>query len=152
MEKLICSSAEFTETIENTIKDGGCVPLIVSGNSMTPFLKDGGDIVWLRACTEADFKRGKILLFKRNDGMLVLHRIRKVLPDGELLMNGDAQSWCEKIKRNQAVAVVSDIECGGKRKSCDSLIYKIRNLIWHILKPVRPLLMRVWRRLNRKKN
>lgn len=150
MEKLICSSAEFAESFESTIKDGGCVPLVVSGNSMTPFLKDGRDIVWLRACNEADFKRGKILLFKRKDGALVLHRIRKVLPDNELLMNGDAQVWCEKINKTQVVAVVSDIECGGKRKSCNSLIYRIRNVIWHILKPVRPLIMSLWRKINSK--
>lgn len=143
MEKLVCSSAEFAEAFENTIKDGGCVPLVVTGSSMNPFLIDGRDTVWLRACTNADFKRGKILLFKRKDGSLVLHRIRKALPDGELLMNGDAQSWCEKIKRNQAVAVVSDIERDGIKKPCGS------KAVWHISKPLRPYIMRVWRKLKK---
>lgn len=143
MKKMICSSAEFAETFEKTIKDGGFVPLVVTGSSMMPFLKDGRDIVWLRVCNESDFKRGKVILFKRKDGALVLHRIRKVLPDNELLMNGDAQYWCEKIERNQALAAVSEIERDGQKKPCGA------NTVWHILKPVRPLLMRVWRKLKK---
>lgn len=147
MEKLFCSTTEFAETIEEIIKDGGCVPLVVTGSSMEPFLKDGRDIVWLRTCTKSDFKCGRILLFKREDGSMVLHRIRKVLRDDELLMNGDAQFWCEKTNKNQAVAVVSHIERSGKKISCDSFLYKTKSKVWHILKPLRPLIMRVQRRL-----
>lgn len=143
MEKLICSSAEFAETIEKTINDGGSVPLVVTGSSMNPFLREGRDVVWLNACTESDFKKGKILLFKRKNGSFVLHRIRKVLPDDELLMNGDAQSWCEKINKRQAVAAVSEIERDGKKKACPS------NNLWQILKPIRPVIMRLWRKIGR---
>lgn len=145
MEKLICSSAEFAEIIEETIKAGGCVPLVVTGNSMKPFLRDGKDTVWLKACTESDYKRGKILLFRREDGKIVLHRVRKVLPDGELLINGDAQYWCENIKKEQAVAVVAYIEKNGKKKSCNSLIYRIRTEVWQLLKPLRPYIFRIQR-------
>lgn len=149
MEKLIYSSAEFAEIIEDTIKAGGCVPLVVTGNSMNPFLKDGKDTVWLKVCTESDFKRGKILLFRRTDGKIVLHRVRKVLPDGELVMNGDAQYWCENIKKEQAVAVVAFIEKNGKKKSCDSLIYRMRTEAWQILKPLRPYIFRIQRKIKK---
>lgn len=149
MEKLIYSSAEFAEIIEDTIKAGGFVPLVVTGNSMNPFLKDGKDTVWLKACTESDFKRGKILLFRRTDGKIVLHRVRKVLPDGELVMNGDAQYWCENIKKEQAVAVVAFIEKNGKKKSCDSLIYRMRTEAWQILKPLRPYIFRIQRKIKK---
>lgn len=145
MEKLVCSSAEFADTVENTIKEGGCVPLVVTGSSMAPFLIDGRDVVWLRACTDADFKRGKILLFRRIDGTVVLHRIRKVLCNDELLMNGDAQEWCEIIKRKQAVAAVTEIERNGQKRACS------KNTLWHISKPMRPYLMGAWRRIIRSK-
>lgn len=145
MEKLIYSSAEFAEIIEQAIKAGGCVPLVVTGNSMRPFLKDGENTVWLKACTESDYKRGKILLFRRTDGKIVLHRVRKVLRDGELVMNGDAQYWCENIKKEQALAVVTYIEKNGKKKSCNSIIYKIQTEVWQILKPLRPHIFRMHR-------
>lgn len=140
MKKMICSSTEFVEAFEKTLSDGGSVPIVVTGNSMNPFLVDGRDMVWLGACGKADFKKGKIILFKRSDGGLVLHRIRKILPNGELLMNGDAQNWCEKIKKDQAVAIVTAVERNNKKKNCGSKV------VWQFLMPVRPLIMRIWRK------
>lgn len=147
MEKLVCSAAEFSDTLEDMINSGATVPLYVSGNSMTPFLADGQDIVRLRACTQEDFRRGRILLFRRDDGSLVLHRIIKLLPDGMLLMNGDAQSWCEKTDRKHAIAAVYEIEHGGKICSADSFLLNVRDTLWMLLKPFRRWLMALWRRL-----
>lgn len=149
MEKVIYSSAEFAEIIEDTIKAGGSVPLVVTGHSMNPFLKDSKNTVWLKECTEADFKRGRILLFRRADGKMVLHRIRKVLSDGELEMNGDAQYWCENIKKEQALAVVTYIEKNGKKKSCSSLVYRTVIEVWQLLKPLRPFIFRVQRKIKK---
>lgn len=149
MEKIIYSSAEFAGIIEETLKAGGCVPLVVTGNSMNPFLKDGKNTVWLEGCAESDFKRGKILLFRRTDGKVVLHRVRKVLPGGELVMNGDAQYWCENIKKEQAVAVVTYIEKNGRKKSCSSLFYRAVIEVWQLLKPLRPYIFRVQRKIKK---
>lgn len=147
MEKIVYSTAEIADTLEDMIKDGATVPLCVSGTSMRPFLLEGRDVVWLGECKPVDFKRGRILLFKRNDGTLVLHRIRKVLQDGSLLMNGDAQTWCETILQTQAIACVSEIERPGKKTSCESFAFKLRSEIWQLLMPLRSLLLRFWRKL-----
>ena len=143
MEKLICTSAEFIEIIEDAVKKGGSMPLIVTGDSMNPFMKDGRDTVWLEACKTSDYKRGKILLFRREDGKVVLHRVKKVLPGDILVMNGDAQYWCEEIKKEQVLAVVTFIERDGKKTSCNSLTYKIKIELWQIFKPVSLLIYRV---------
>lgn len=149
MEKLICSSAEFVGIIEETVKKGGSMPLVVTGNSMNPFMKDGRDTVWLEACKDSDYKRGKILLFRREDGKIVLHRVRKVMPDGILVMNGDAQYWCEEIKKEQALAVVACIEKNGRKIFCNSLKYRFITEAWQLLKPLRPLIFRVWRKIKK---
>ena len=149
MEKLICTSDEFIEIIENSVKKGGSMPLVVTGNSMNPFMKDGRDTVWLEVCRESDYKRGKILLFRREDGKIVLHRVRRVMPDGILVMNGDAQYWCEEIKKEQALAAVTFIEVNGKKTSCNSLAYKMKIELWQLLKPVRPLIFKVWRKIKK---
>lgn len=149
MEKLICSSAEFVGIIEDTVKKGGSMPLVVTGNSMKPFMKDGRDTVWLEACKASDYKRGKILLFRREDGKIVLHRVRKVMPDGVLLMNGDAQYWCEEIKKEQTLAVVTYIEKDGRKIFCNSLKYRFITEVWQLLKPLRPLIFRVQRKIKK---
>lgn len=140
MEKMVCSSAVFADSFEKTIKDGGFVPVVVTGNSMNPFLVNGRDVVWLSACGEKDFKKGKILLFKQDDEKLVLHRLRKILPNEELLMNGDAQIFCEKIKKNQVIAVAVWVERQNKKRRCRS------RRVWQMLMPLRPYMMRLWRK------
>ena len=148
MEKLVCSAAEFTNTLEEMVQSGAGVPLYVSGSSMTPFLLDGRDIVWLRRCTKADLKRGQILLFKRSDESLVLHRVKKVLPDGRLLMNGDAQNWCETVQESSVIAAVYGLERDGKKRQCSSPFLTVRNFFWQLLMPLRPYIMRLWRKMN----
>lgn len=140
---------EFAGIIEKTVSSGGTMPLVVTGNSMRPFMKDGRDTVWLEACKEKDCKRGKILLFRREDGKFVLHRVRKVKPGGILVMNGDAQYWCEEIKKEQALAVVTHIETNGKKQSCNSFTYRFKTEVWQILKPLRPYIFRILHKIKK---
>lgn len=149
MEKLICSQAELADIIEETVNSGGTMPLVVTGNSMKPFMKDGENTVWLEACRDSDYKRGRILLFRREDGKFVLHRVRKVMSDGNLVMNGDAQYWCEVIKKEQALAVVTNIETNGKKQSCNSVIYRLKVEVWQTLKPFRPYIFRIMRKIKK---
>ncbi len=154
MDKLNCSVYEISDSIENLISEGAVLSLCVSGSSMNPFLISRRDIVYIKSVSDADFKKFKMLLFRRSDGSLVLHRVVKVLPDLKLVMNGDAQNWTETIDASQAVAVVDEIERKGKRRKADSLYWNMINIIWHLLLPVRSVILRVWfklRRMNQKR-
>lgn len=152
MEKLNCSVYEISDSIENLIAEGATVPLCVSGSSMNPFLISRRDVVYLRKHTENDLKNGSIVLFKRINGSLVLHRIKKVCSDGSMLLCGDAQSKCEKVEKSQIIACVSEIERKGKRKSSESVYWKTLVFIWRFLTPIRPLFMRLWFKVRRIKN
>ncbi len=145
MENITLSSAQFAEAFKDIINEGGCVPLIVTGNSMLPFLSHGKDTVWLSVCKNEDLKKGRVLLFEREDGSLVLHRVKKVLSQDKLEMNGDAQYWCEIIKREQVIAKVIYIEKNGKKIPCNSLSYKIKVWLWQALKPARPIMFKIRR-------
>lgn len=144
MDKLNCSAYEISDTVEKLISEGAVLNLCVSGVSMSPFLISRRDIVYIRSFSDADLKKFSILLFRRSDGSLVLHRVVKVLPDGRLVMNGDAQNWYETIYKKQVIAVVSEIEHNGKRSKSDSSYHNAVNMMWHLLLPIRPLIMRVW--------
>ena len=148
MEKLNCSVYEIFETIEDLLKEDAVIPLCVSGSSMNPFLISRRDVVYLRSADDG-FKRGQIILFGRNDGTLVLHRIKNIFPDGRVEVNGDAQTWSEVVTNKQIIAVVCEIERKGKIRKADSLYWKTVNGIWRILTPLRSLMMRVWFRIRR---
>ncbi len=152
MEKLNCSVYEISDSIENLIAEGATVPLCISGSSMNPFLISRRDIVYLRLHTKKDLKKGSILLFKRSDGSLVLHRVKKICADDSLLLCGDAQKECENIKISQVVAVVVEIERKGIRRSTDSFYWKTVNILWQISFPVRSILMRLWFKIRRIRN
>ena len=143
MDRLVVSSEEFSPVLHEILASGGYVSLVVSGSSMRPFLKDGRDIVCLRTCTEKDLRSGQILLFKRPDRPLILHRIRRVLSDGRLIMNGDAQTWCETISFDQVIAVVSSVERKGHHISSNCIWFRLWSLLWYPTRPVRPVLIKL---------
>ena len=152
MEKLNCSVYDVVDSIENLLAEDAVLPLYVSGSSMNPFLISRRDIVYLNAFKESDLSKGSIILFKRKDGSLVLHRIRKIFDEGRVQVNGDAQTWCETVNKSQILATVIEIERKGKKKKADSFYWNSINFLWKILYPLRSVMMRIWFKARRIKN
>lgn len=144
MDKVIVSTNEISETLLDLIQNGAQVPLMISGSSMRPLLKPRRDMVWLRPCKDSDIKKGRILLFRRRDGSLILHRIRKILPENKLLMNGDAQAWCESIDRKQIIAIVYEIKRKEKQIPWDFWLLRCWDMVWSITIKFRPFLFKIW--------
>ena len=63
--------------IERSIKELGYAVVPITGTSMLPLLKEGRDLVELESCSQERLKKGDVVLYKKNDGTLVLHRIIK---------------------------------------------------------------------------
>lgn len=152
MEKLNCSVYEISDSFIKLITEDAVVSVYVSGSSMNPFLVSRRDIVYLKRPEEKDITKGSILMFRRNDGSLILHRLKRINPDGTLVMCGDAQLRCESVDRNQVVASVSEVERKGCIKSTKSFYWKSISFIWEILTPFRSLIMRVWYKIRRIRN
>ena len=72
------------------LRPGEELPLLVTGNSMVPFLLNRRSTVFL--VREPDYvpRVGDIILCRRIDGAYILHRIHKIRKDGVLILNGDA--------------------------------------------------------------
>lgn len=137
-------SEDFIKSLDEMLKSQGIAWIAVTGRSMFPTLQEERDFVCLRRCTPADFRRGIILLYRRKDGTIVLHRVRKVLPNGMLLMNGDAQAWCEQIEQKQVVAVAGEMIRKGKRMDCRSVKLCLWDMWWYSTRPFRPLIKKVF--------
>lgn len=129
--------------IEATIKDNGVFPLTVTGTSMTPTLYSNRDVVHLVSVDSKPPKKYDIVLFKRTDGTVILHRIIKTLPNNKLLINGDSQSWTEEIEASQIIAVVKSYKRNNKNINCDTIGYKINSALWCSTRKIRPVLFKV---------
>lgn len=151
LEAKTLQAEDFLDALEEAFQKKGTALVAVTGGSMTPSLRPNRDYVQLRRCCPTDFRRGVILLYRRENGAIVLHRIRKVLPDRRLLMNGDAQAWCEQIECSQAVAAATECLRNGKRLACRGLKLRLWDVWWYPTRPFRPFMISLLR-LFRKKN
>lgn len=130
------------------LEDGGEILLRVTGTSMLPLLHPERSVVKLVCCRGVLQRRGDILLFRRTSssgesGSFVLHRLRRILPDGRLLMNGDAQSWCEVISPDSVIARVIEISDGRLTMKTDGALMRAYRLFWYPTYRFRPQLLGV---------
>ena len=142
MNKIILTTQQLSQSLPELLENDGCFQLCITGWSMRPLLLPEKDVVWLRAHS-GTVHRGQILLFQRDNGHFVLHRVRKILPDQCILMNGDAQNWCEVIRHDQIRAEVYEINTRGKRLSCSGFPMKLYQILWYPTIKIRPYLFRM---------
>ena len=125
------------------------LPLIVSGNSMSPFLIHGRDTVYLSRLTRP-VRRGDILLYQRGNGAYILHRVWKA-GDGSYTMVGDAQTALEPgIRDDQIIAIVTAVERKGKRMAPGSFWWEFFEKVWIRMVPLRLPVRAAYTRLTRK--
>lgn len=130
------------DMLADILSAGAVFPLVVTGSSMMPFLKSGRDTVRLHKTDR--LSPGQIIFFRRKNGEFVLHRIRRICSDGRLLMNGDAQKWCEYICRDQVLAAVISISRNGRDILPDSMPSRILRAIWYPTRIFRPLIWKIY--------
>ena len=89
--------AEMIPVIEAALHNGKLVEMTVTGNSMKPMLKDR--ISSVKLTKPYNLKKGDVVLFLRNDGHYVLHRIINIHEDlydivGDMMFNLIAVALC----------------------------------------------------------
>lgn len=113
------------------------VPLNISGSSMTPFLVHSRDTVYLSKVTRP-LKKGDMILYRRDNGAYILHRIYRVTPDGYWLV-GDAQILIEKgLRPDQVLALVTAVRRKGKLLQPGSFWWDFFEKVWIRVIPLRP--------------
>ncbi len=144
------SFRELMPLIEDSFRQGMTVSLTVTGRSMTPLFRHKRDSVTLAPCDPYSLKRGDVPLYRRDNGQYVLHRIVRVQPDTYTLV-GDAQSELEVgLPKQNVCAVMVGFKRKGKAVTCGNVLYRAYSWVWMFLRPVRPLIFKIARRLRRK--
>ncbi len=124
------------------IEEGQTVPLTISGGSMTPFLVHRRDTVYL-AKPHRPLKRGDMVLYRRETGAWVLHRIYRA--GQTLTLVGDAQTQLEPgIRREQVAALVTAVRRKGRLLKQGSALWFFFETVWIRLVPLRPWLIRLY--------
>ena len=124
------------------------LPLIVSGNSMTPFLINGRDTVYLSRL-ERPARRGDILLYRRRSGSYVLHRVYRVTAEGYTMVGDNQQRLEPGIREDQVLALVTRVERKGVLLEPGCPMWDFFEKVWIRLVPLRKVLHRLYSNISR---
>ena len=117
--------------IERSIKELGYAVVPITGTSMLPLLKEGRDLVELESCSQERLKKGDVVLYKKNDGTLVLHRIIKTENGEFFTVLGDHQfKNAERVNKNQIIAVACGFFIKGRYVTEKTRWYRLYKKIW----------------------
>ena len=129
---------------ESLLREGAELPLVVSGESMLPFLRPGRDTVYLKK-PESPLQRGDIAFYRRFDGSYILHRVFRAEP-GKYWFLGDAQTRVEGPLPAQCVfARVTAVRRGGRLIHTGSRCGNLCSGPWLALVRQRRRLLRIYR-------
>jgi len=99
---------------EDVLDIKGKLEYLTKGHSMLPLLRQNFDLSILQKLNKGeDVKVNDVILFKRDNGQYILHRLIKKNKDGTFNFLGDNQYHIEKkVRRNQLLAVLTGIDKG----------------------------------------
>lgn len=138
---------------EELLRAGIVIEIPVNGWSMYPLFVPGRDMAVITPFREAftapakenfpsvrDVKRGDVVLFRRKQGILVLHRVYKVTKK-EYQFVGDNMPRIERgIQRGQLIGKLTGFNRKGREISAENPAYRALSRAWLQLRPLRPLI------------
>ena len=136
--------------IEPLLKAGACIQIYPQWYSMYPFIDPRRDEVVLAGIEEGSaLRRGDVVLYRRENGMLVLHRIYKIGQDGLYLL-GDHQTAIEgPVRREQVKGKMTGMVRDGRYMDVGNPGYRMLSVVWLWLRPARRVIMVPAARLRR---
>lgn len=135
MKRMSVPMEELMPILQLQMETAGSAVLHVTGYSMMPMLRHKQDSVVLSLMTESP-KKGDLMLYRRENGAYILHRILKKKPE-HYICCGDNQFQKETVKESQMLAVVTAFTRKGKKISIDSKGYRLYVKLWVALHPIR---------------
>ena len=137
--------------IEKLLSEGNNVKIKPQGWSMYPLIVYGRDKVIIEPPVAKRYKRGEVVLYRRETGILVLHRIYKTDSEGYYMV-GDNQTEIEgPLRADQIKGRMIKVIRKDKEISVNNVGYRIYSRLWMWLRPCRPVIGKVVHRLKGKK-
>ena len=133
----VIAPQELMPQLLQLLQEAQFVPLVISGNSMSPFLRHGRDTVYLSKIATPP-KRGDMILYQRDNGRFILHRVYRV--GTTYTMVGDAQTLLETgIRPDQMLARVDTVRRKGKLLRKGNFCWDFFEKVWIRMLAIRPI-------------
>ena len=123
MKTIAIPMEELMPLLQLQMDTAGSAVLPVTGYSMLPMLHHRKDTVVLEPVSETP-KKGDLMLYKRDNGAYILHRILKKKPQ-HYICCGDNQLKKEQVRPDQMLAVVTAFTRKGKQYTRQSRGYRL---------------------------
>lgn len=119
------------DNIEQLVERGESFEIVVTGYSMLPLLGYGRDRIILHRTTDTEDIMRRAAMFRMADRRIIVHRVIRI-ENGVVTLQGDGNiQQTEQCRRSDIIGVVdSVIRQNGKRVSCTSRWWRIRERIW----------------------
>ena len=135
MKQVAIPMEELVPLLQLQMETAGSALLTVTGWSMLPMLHNRKDQVTITPVTDR-CKKGDVILYRRDNGRYVLHRILRCRKEGYILC-GDNQFFTEKVDHRQVIAVVTGFTRKGKSYPVTNAGYRRYTWCWVFFHPVR---------------
>lgn len=129
------------KTIARELEESGLIVQTTVGQSMEPLLYERKTLVEIRKVDD-DLKGRDMVLFLRENGEYVLHRILKVRQN-DYWICGDNQTVAETVPKSRVIGVVRRYYRKNRWHAVSDFGYRCYVWVWSMLFPVRKYLLAV---------
>lgn len=121
-----------TGKLEQCLQELGYAIVPTKGTSMWPLLQEGKSWVQVAARNGGQLHPSDVILYRRSDGTLVLHRIVRIEAPGVYLLCGDHQ-WKpeERVRDEQILAVAQVFSRNGHVFQENTGWYRLYRKLWN---------------------
>lgn len=124
-------------TYEQELKTNGKLVYTTVGRSMRPFLRSGEDLMIIETREDSRFKPRDVVLYRRDSGKYVLHRIMAVRKHDYVLCGDNCWNLEPGIRDDQILGVLTAVIRDGKRRDVSDKFYRAKVFVWWLLYPIR---------------
>ena len=136
----------YLSFLKEMIEQNTDVSIVISGNSMSPFLVNQRDVIYLSKINRK-LKKGDLVLYQRLSGQYVVHRIVKVKKSGYYLA-GDTQIAIEgPILDKQIFGLVTKVKRKGKWIEAGNFWWEFFEHVWVYLLPWRMIILKIYKKV-----
>ena len=147
-------TTSYLDMMKGLLQEGRDVPVLISGNSMSPFLVHQRDTIRISP-VKGPLKKGDMALYQRSTGQYVMHRICRVKKKNgqrEYYFIGDAQMEVEgPVSGEQIAGVITAVQRKGKWLKPGNFWWEFFRLVWVRVIPMRKMIQKAYSSLVRKK-
>ena len=123
---------------KDELEKSGYIVYTSRGVSMLPLIRQGRDIIVIEKGVPP-YKKYDAVLFIRENGAYVLHRITKVLNNSSYYIIGDNCTSGETVNEDQIIGLLKEVRRGKRIIRSDSLWYAVYARIVSLCLPWRVL-------------